>query len=120
MTAASKMPAMPIRWPTFSHGGWATISTSRAVIEARVLVTDRLRPFHSDGKVVHTVGLPFHWGTRGIVTGDVPNDLLPIALDPNTHIQESKALTCDIVPGRRPRGPERAAYVTQKRGAATS
>ena len=42
---------------------------------------------------------------RGISTGDSANDLLGIALDPNTHIQEDKVSTADIVPGRRPRGP---------------
>jgi formate dehydrogenase major subunit len=99
------------------HGAWATIVTSRAAVEARVLVTERMRPFETSGKKMHVVGLPFHWGTRGVVTGDVPNDLLPIALDPNTHIQESKALTCDIVAGRRPRGPARTEFVERHRRA---
>jgi len=47
------------------------------------------------------VGVPYHWGWRGLVTGDVANDLLAIVMDPNVHIQESKAATCDIRPGRR-------------------
>jgi formate dehydrogenase major subunit len=38
------------------------------------------------------------------VTGDSANDLLPIALDQNVHISEYKVATCDIRPGRRPRG----------------
>jgi formate dehydrogenase major subunit len=40
-----------------------------------------------------------------MVTGDTVNDLLPFAVDPNVFIQESKVATCDIRPGRRPRGP---------------
>ena len=32
-----------------------------------------------------------------------PDDLVAIVLDPNVHIQASKALTCDIRPGRLPR-----------------
>ncbi len=87
------------------HGGWATISTARTAIEARVLVTDRVRPLRLQGHTVHQVGLPYHWGTRGLSTGDAANDLFPLALDPNVHIQEVKAATCDIRPGRRPRGP---------------
>ncbi len=88
------------------NGGWATIITARAAIEARVLVTRRVRPLRlADGAVVHQVGLPYHWGSQGLVTGDVVNDLLPFALDPNVFIQESKVATCDIQPGRRPRGP---------------
>ncbi|HJW58914.1 MAG TPA: molybdopterin dinucleotide binding domain-containing protein, partial [Actinomycetota bacterium] len=87
------------------NGGWATIVTSRAAIEARVLVTDRMRPLRVAGQVVHQVGLPYHWGANGLSTGDGANDLLPIVGDPNVHIMESKANTCDVLPGRRPRGP---------------
>ena len=87
------------------HGGWATIVTARAAIEARVMVTDRLRPLHVEGRVVHQVGLPYHWGRSGLVTGDAANELLSLVLDLNVHISEYKAATCDIRPGRRPRGP---------------
>jgi formate dehydrogenase major subunit len=93
------------------HGGWATIVTARAVIEARVLVTERVRPLTVQGRVLHQVGLPYHWGPNGLSTGDAANELVSMALDPNTHIQETKALTCDIRPGRRPRGPSRMALV---------
>jgi formate dehydrogenase major subunit len=85
------------------NGGWATIVTSRTAIEARVLVTDRMAPLTVQGRVLHQVGLPYHWGTGGISKGDAANDLFPLVLDPNVHIQEVKAATCDIRPGRRPR-----------------
>jgi formate dehydrogenase major subunit len=86
------------------HGGWATIISSRAAIEARVLVTERLKPLQVQGRTLHQVGLPYHWGSRGLTTGGTANDLFPLALDPNVHIQEVKAASCDIRPGRRPRG----------------
>ncbi len=86
------------------HGGWATIISSRAAVEARVLVTDRLTPLRVRGRLVHQVGLPYHWGTSGLSRGDSANDLYSLALDPNVHIQEVKAATCDIRAGRRPRG----------------
>jgi formate dehydrogenase major subunit len=86
------------------NGGWATVATERAAIEARVLVTDRMRPLRVNGRTVHQVGLPYHWGSRGLARGDSANDLFPIVLDPNVHIQEVKAATCDIRPGRSPRG----------------
>jgi formate dehydrogenase major subunit len=70
-----------------------------------VLVTGRMRPPLVDGRVVHQVGLPYHFGRNGLATGDSANDLFGIVLDPNVHLQESKAATCDIRPGRRPRGP---------------
>jgi len=87
-----------------AHGGWATLVTVRAAIEARVLVTDRIRPLRVMGRTVHQIGVPYHWGRRGIVTGDSGNELTPLALDFNVHISEYKAFTCDIVAGRRPRG----------------
>ena len=89
---------------SLEHGGWATIVTSRAAIEARVLVTDRLKPLKVQDRTVHQVGVPYHWGQKGLVTGDSANDLVGLALDPNVHIGEYKVLTCDVRAGRRPRG----------------
>ncbi|GAA0441103.1 formate dehydrogenase [Streptomyces olivaceiscleroticus] len=89
-----------------THTGWATVITARNAVEARVLVTERLKSLRVQGRTVHQIGLPFHWGPNGTVTGDAANELMAIALDPNAHIQEDKALTADIRPGRRPRGPD--------------
>ena len=102
------------------HAGWATIVTNRTAIEARVLVTDRIRPLTVEGRTTHIVGLPYHWGRRGLVTGDSANELVSMVLDLNVHIAEYKALTCDIRPGRRPRGPALTALVeTYRRRAGT-
>jgi formate dehydrogenase major subunit len=97
------------------NGGWATIVSSRTAIEARVLVTERMVPLRVGGRAVHQVGLPYHWGSKGLSTGDAANDLFPIVLDPNVHIQEVKAATCDIRPGRRPRGPALREFVEAHR-----
>jgi formate dehydrogenase major subunit len=94
------------------HADWATIVSARAVIEARVMVTDRMSSLRVGGRVVHQVGLPYHWGPNGLVTGDAANELTHTTLDPNSHIMETKALNCDIQPGRRPRGPARTALLT--------
>jgi formate dehydrogenase major subunit len=83
------------------NGGWATIRTARAEIEARVLVTNRIAPLRLKGRVVHQIGLPYHWSSKGLVRGDAANDLIGFAADPNVSIQESKALTGTIEPGRR-------------------
>jgi formate dehydrogenase major subunit len=93
------------------HGGFATIISARSAVEARVHVTRRIR--------ADTVGLPYHWGQRGLVTGDTVNDLFGLALDPNVHIQEVKAATCDVRAGRRPRGEELLALVEEYRAKAT-
>ncbi len=87
------------------HLGWATIITARSAIEARVLVTQRMRPLTVQGRRLHQVGMPWHWGPEGYTTGDAANELAHLSLDPNVHIQEVKALACDVQPGRRPRGP---------------
>jgi formate dehydrogenase major subunit len=87
------------------HGGWATIVSARSAIEARVLVTARMQPLRLGKRVVHQIGLPYHWGNKGLVTGDAANDLIALELDPNVQIPPTKVLTCDVRPGRRPRGP---------------
>ncbi|MFL6096380.1 MAG: molybdopterin dinucleotide binding domain-containing protein, partial [Blastococcus sp.] len=97
------------------NGGWATVVTARAAVEARVLVTERIRPLKVGGRIVHQVGVPYHWGGEGITTGDSGNDLTGVVMDPNVHIQESKAATCDVQPGRRPRGPALVEYVEDYR-----
>ncbi len=97
--------------------GWATIVTARAAIEARVLVTERVRPLRLAGQVVHQIGLPYHWGGTGLTTGDSANDLVSVTVDPNVNIQD-KVGTCDIQPGRRPRGSDLTEYVAEYRGRA--
>ncbi len=85
------------------NGGWATISTARTQIEARVLITSRIMPLRVKDRVIHQIGLPYHWGSRGLVRGDSANDLISFVGDPNVSIQESKALTGNIAAGRRRR-----------------
>jgi formate dehydrogenase major subunit len=97
------------------HGGWATVVTARSAIEARVLVTHRMRSVRAGGRTRHQVGLPYHWGQRGLSTGGAANDLAHMSLDPNVHIQEVKAFTCDVRPGRRPRGPRLPQFVADAR-----
>ncbi len=98
-----------------THGGWATVVSARGAIEARVLVTERMTPLEVGGRRLHQVGMPYHFGPNGLVTGDAVNELTSITLDPNAHIQEVKALAVDVVPGRRPRGPALPALVERYR-----
>jgi formate dehydrogenase major subunit len=101
------------------HLGWAHVVTARSAIEARVFVTERIRPLRLDDRVVHQIGIPYHWGVgSGFVTGDSANDLVGVTLDANVHIQESKVGTCDVRPGRRPRGAALRAEVAAAQRAA--
>jgi formate dehydrogenase major subunit len=85
-------------------GDWVTISTTRAQVQARALVTNRMQAMRVHGKTVHVIGLPYHWGPTGIVTGDIVNDLIAVGLDPNVMIHEAKALTCDLRKGEKTTG----------------
>ena len=93
------------------HMGWCHVITARSAIEGRVMVTERLRPLRVENRTVHQVWMPYHWGQGGLVSGDSANDLFGISLDPNVLIQESKVGTCDVRPGRRPRGRALRDYV---------
>jgi formate dehydrogenase major subunit len=79
-----------------ANGEMVTITTARSSIRARALVTTRMPSLDIDGNRVHQVGLPYHWGSRGVVTGDVVNDLLAMSEEPNVKIFESKGLTCNV------------------------
>lgn len=76
--------------------GWVSVTTPRASIKAKALVTRRIRPFRITGKVVHHVGMPWHWGYKGVVTGDVVNDLSAMVADPNVSIHEAKVFVCRV------------------------
>lgn len=75
---------------------WVRISTPRGEIRAKALVTRRMRPFRIGGRVVHQVGMPWHWGWEGVVTGDVVNELTALVGDPNVSIHEGKAFVCNV------------------------
>jgi formate dehydrogenase major subunit len=75
---------------------WVRINSPRAQIRAKALVTRRLRPFTIDGKIVHQVGMPWHWGYEGVVTGAIVNELSALVGDPNVTIHEGKAFVCSV------------------------
>jgi formate dehydrogenase major subunit len=79
---------------------WVVVSTPRNQIECKALVTRRMRPFRHNGKLIHEIGLPYHWGYKGLVTGAMANDLVALSEEPNVYIQEDKALTCNLRKGR--------------------
>jgi len=83
------------------NGEFMTIETARGEIQARALVTRRMRPFIVDGKTVYQIGLPWHWGWQGTARGDVVNNLSALVADPNVTIHEGKVFTCNVKAGRR-------------------
>ena len=75
---------------------WVRVSSPRGQIRAKALVTRRVRPLQIDGRLVHQVGMPWHWGYEGVVTGDVVNELTALVGDPNVTIHEGKAFVCNV------------------------
>ena len=78
---------------------WVVISTPRGSVRAKALVTRRIRPYRLKERTVHHVGLPWHWGYKGLSTGDVVNDLSALVGDPNVSIHEAKVFVCNVARG---------------------
>jgi formate dehydrogenase major subunit len=78
---------------------WVVISTPRGEIRAKALVTRRIRPYHLKERIVHHVGLPWHWGYKGLTRGDVVNNLSALVGDPNVTIHEAKVFVCNVRKG---------------------
>jgi formate dehydrogenase major subunit len=78
---------------------WVQISTPRGSIRAKALVTRRIRPFVIRERTIHHVGLPWHWGYKGISQGDVVNDLSALVGEPNVTIHEAKVFVCQVRKG---------------------
>ena len=82
-----------------TNGDFVTISSKRGSIQARALVTSRIKPFLIGGKMIEQVAIPWHFGFNGLATGDSANVLTEAVGDANTHIPEYKAFMCNIKKG---------------------
>jgi formate dehydrogenase major subunit len=81
------------------HGEQVRVTTERGSIQAKALVTSRLKPFTVAGKQIEQVGMPWHFGYAGQATGDSGNVLTPTVGCANTGIPEYKAFLCTIEKG---------------------
>jgi formate dehydrogenase major subunit len=80
-----------------ANGDKVTVETTRGEVTVVAIVTPRFKPFDLNGKLVHQVGLPWHWGFTGdLSTGDSANKLTPHVGDANTMIPEYKAFLCNV------------------------
>ena len=73
--------------------------SNRNSIHAKAVVTKRIAPLTCDGKTVHVVGIPLHWGFMGQAKkGFGPNSLTPFVGDANIETPEFKAFLVNIEP----------------------
>jgi formate dehydrogenase major subunit len=80
-------------------GDWVRVWSNRGSVKAKAVVTKRIRPLTCDGKTVHIVGIPLHWGFTGAARkGFGPNSLTPFVGDANIQTPEYKAFLVDIEP----------------------
>ena len=78
-------------------GGWVRVWSKRGSVKAKAVVTKRIRPLICDGKTVHVVGIPLHWGFMGEARkGFGPNSLTPFVGDANAETPEFKAFLVNI------------------------
>ncbi len=82
-----------------TSGGWVRVWSNRGSVKAKAVVTKRITPLTCDGKTVHIVGIPLHWGFIGLTKkGFGPNSLTPFVGDANIETPEYKAFLVDIEP----------------------
>jgi formate dehydrogenase major subunit len=72
------------------------VSSVRGAYIAKAMVTRRIKPMIIDGKKTYQIGIPIHWGYRGIAEDagrterNAVNLLSPTAMDPNAYTPEFK------------------------------
>ena len=74
------------------------VSTARGYVLAKAVVTKRLKRLTVNGEPLDQVGIPWHWGFRGLSSAphSSGNILTPHVGDANTTIPEYKTFLCKI------------------------
>lgn len=78
-------------------GDRVRVWSNRGEVFATAVVTKRLRTLQIDGRPVHTVGIPIHWGFKGVTqNGFLANALTPYVGDANVQTPEYKAFIVNL------------------------
>ncbi len=79
------------------NGDLVVVRSKRGQIKLKALVTKRIQPLRIEGKEVHTIGIPIHWGYEGLTKpGYMVNTLTPSVGDANIQTPEFKAFLVDV------------------------
>lgn len=82
-----------------ANGQMVRVSSNRGSVKGRAVVTKRIPVLKVDGKTVHTVGMPIHFGFVGETKKAIGiNSITPAVGDANTQTPEFKAFLVDIEP----------------------
>jgi formate dehydrogenase major subunit len=85
------------RQKNIRNGDRVVVRSKRGQIVAKAVVTKRIQPLTVNGKEVHTVGIPLHWGFDGQTRpGYLTNTLTPFVGDANVHTPEFKAFLVNV------------------------
>jgi len=80
-----------------ASGDRVKVSSNRGFIKAVAVVTKRLRDLTVDGRQLHTVGIPIHWGFTGLAKpGYLANTLTPAVGDGNAQTPEFKSFLVKV------------------------
>jgi len=80
-----------------ARGDRVKVSSNRGYLIAVAVVTKRIKPLLVEGKKVHTVGVPLHWGFTGLTKpGYLTNSLTPPVGDANSQTPEFKAFLVKV------------------------
>ena len=99
---AVEIPAQLADEMGITGGERVKVSSARGVYVAKAMVTRRIKPMMIDGKKTYQIGIPIHWGYRGIkedegkTSLDPANQLSPAAIDPNAYTPEYKGFLVKI------------------------
>ena len=91
-----EIPEELAREKGINGGDKVKVTSARAEYVAKAMVTKRIKPMKIDGKTTYQIGVPIHWGYRGIAEDegktakDLANELSPAVIDPNAHTPEFK------------------------------
>ena len=80
-----------------SSGDTVKVSSNRGYIKAIAVVTKRLKVLEIEGKPLHHVGIPIHWGFKGLAKpGYLANTLTPVVGDGNSQTPEFKSFLVKV------------------------
>ena len=78
-------------------GDKVKVRSNRGFIKGVAVVTKRIKALDVDGRKVHTIGIPIHYGFKGATKpGFITNTLTPFVGDANTQTPEYKAFLVNI------------------------